>query len=75
MNSVVKVLRRAEAKLEKQLGTVERELSGVRSALQALGGSGKTGRKRKGMSPATRKRMAKAARLRWAKQKAEKKSA
>ena len=65
MNSVVKVLRRAEAKLEKQLGTVERELSGVRSALQALGGRGKTGRKRKGMSPATRKRMSAAAKKRW----------
>ena len=56
MNSVVKVLRRAEAKFEKQLGTVERELSGVRRAEQALGGSGESGRERRGMSPATRKR-------------------
>lgn len=69
MNSVVKVLRKAEAKLEKQLGTVERELSGIRSALAALSGKaiGKaTGMKRRRMSAATRRKMAASAKKRWA---------
>ena len=70
MNSVVKVLRKAEAKLEKQLSTVEQELSGVRTALAALGGKmvGKaTGRKRRKMSAATKKKMRRSAKARWAK--------
>ena len=72
----VKALRQSEAKLVKQLSTVERELSNVRGALRMLAGKsagGKitvTGRKRRKMSAATRRKMAASAKKRWATKKA-----
>ena len=69
----VKALRQSEAKLVKQLSTIERELSNVRGALQMLAGKSAGGRKkRRKMSAATRRKMAASAKARWAK--AEKQS-
>jgi len=66
----VQALRRAEAQLEKQLGTIQVELDKVRGALQMLRGgksaTGKTGRKRRKMSAATRAKMRASAKRRWA---------
>jgi len=66
----VQSLRRAEAQLEKQLGSIQAELEKVRGALKLLSGksaTGKTGRKRRRkMSAETRKKMAASARKRWA---------
>ena len=71
----VKALRQSEAKLLKQLSTIETELSNIRGALQMLRGgksaTGKTGRKRRRMSAETRKKMAASARKRWAAKKAQ----
>jgi hypothetical protein len=66
----VQSLRRAEAQLEKQLGSIQVELDKVRGALKLLAGksaTGKTGRKGRRMSAATRKKMAASAKARWAK--------
>jgi hypothetical protein len=69
----VKALQQSEAKLVKQLSTVETELSNVRGALQMLrGGKSADGRKkRRKMSAATRKKMAASAKKRWAAKKAQ----
>ena len=69
MLNPVQSLRRAEAQLEKQLGSVQAELDKVRGALKLLSGTSATvnnGRKRRRMSAATRKKMAASARKRWA---------
>ena len=66
----VQALRRAESQLEKQLVSIQGELDKVRGALKLLAGksaTGKTGRKRRKMSAATRKKMAASAKARWAK--------
>ncbi len=74
MLNPVQSLRRAEAQLEKQLGSIEQELNKVRGALKLLAGksaTGKDGRKRRRkMSAETRKKMAASARKRWAAKKA-----
>jgi hypothetical protein len=40
---ILTAIKREERKLEKQLGKLEHELSGVRAAAKALGGSAKRG--------------------------------
>jgi len=67
-------IRREELKIEKQLGRLQHQLDGLRAAAKALGNStGKevTRAKKRVLSPAGRARIAKAARKRWAKIKAQ----
>ena len=71
---ILAAIKREERKLEKQLGKLQRQLSGVRAAAKALGNS--TNREIKGvkkhvMSAAARAKMARAARKRWAKVRAQ----
>jgi hypothetical protein len=68
-------IKREEKKLEKQLGKLQHQLSDIRAAAKALGGSAnrelKTVKKRV-MSAAARARISKATKARWAKFRAEK---
>jgi hypothetical protein len=71
---ILAAIRREERKLEKQLGKVQQQLSGVRAAAKALGDS--TSRELKGakervLSAAGRAKIAKAAKKRWAKVRAQ----
>jgi hypothetical protein len=72
--NILAALRREERKLEKELGKLNHKLDGVRAAGKALGRS--TGReltsmKKRVLSEAGRAKIAKAARKRWAKIRAE----
>jgi hypothetical protein len=72
---ILAAIKREERRLEKQLSKLQRQLKGVRAAAKALGDSANrelTGVKRRVMSAAARAKMAKAARKRWAKFRAEK---
>jgi hypothetical protein len=73
MNILV-AIKREERKLEKQVAKLQRQLNGVRSAAKALGHSAgkefKTIKKRV-LSEAGRAKIAKAAKKRWAKVRAE----
>jgi len=63
-------IKREEKKLEKQLGKLQHQLSGVRAAAKALGDSAKrevVGAKKRVLSTAGRAAIAKAAKRRWAK--------
>jgi hypothetical protein len=76
--NILAAIKREERKLEKQLGRLQHELDGVRSAAKALGHS--AGRElktvKKGvLSAAGRARISKAAKKRWAKVKAQAKKA
>jgi hypothetical protein len=76
--NIVAALKREERKLEKELGKLNHKLDGVRAAGKALGRS--AGRELKSMkkrvlSEAGRAKIAKAARKRWAKIRAEAKKA
>jgi hypothetical protein len=76
--NILAAIRREERKLEKQVGKLQRQLDGVRSAAKALGNS--AGReamkvKKRVLSEAGRARIAKAARKRWAKVRAQTKKA
>jgi hypothetical protein len=78
--NILAALKQEEAKFEKQVGTAQQQLDTVRAAMKLIGGmngSGKTSGKRKKkknvMSAATKAKIAKAAKERWAKIKAEKK--
>ncbi|MDP9338441.1 MAG: hypothetical protein M3P45_06190 [Acidobacteriota bacterium] len=76
--NILAVLKREERKLEKELGKLNHRLAGVRAAGKALGRS--TGRelktiKKRVLSEAGRARIAKAAKKRWAKIRAEAKKA
>jgi hypothetical protein len=67
-------IKREEKKLEKQLGKLQHQLSGVRAAAKALGDS--TGRevatvKKRVMSAAARAKISKASKKRWAKIRAQ----
>ena len=67
---ILAAIKREERKLEKQLGKIQHQLSGVRAAAKALGDS--TGRelkrtKKRVLSAAGRAKIAKAAKKRWAK--------
>jgi hypothetical protein len=78
---ILAALRQEEAKFEKQVNVAQQQLDTVRAAMKLLGGmsgSGKTttGQKKSKknvMSAATKAKIAKAAKERWAKIKAEKK--
>jgi len=68
-------IKREERNLEKELGKLQRQLSGVRAAAKALGA--KTVRevtqvKKRVMSAAARAKISKATKARWAKFRAEK---
>src|SRR5258708_14007809 len=71
---ILAAIKREERKLEKQLGKVQQQLSGVRAAAKALGDS--TSRelksaKKRVLSAAGRAKIAKAAKKRWAKVRAQ----
>jgi hypothetical protein len=77
--NILAALRQEEAKWKKQSSVAQQQLDTVRAAMKLLGGmgsSGKTTGKRKKkknvMSAATKAKIAKAARERWAKIRAEK---
>jgi hypothetical protein len=67
---ILAAIKREERKLEKQLGKLNHQLSGVRAAAKALGGSAERevgGVKKRVLSAASRAAMVKAAKKRWAK--------
>ena len=67
--NILAAIKREERKLEKQLGKLNSQLSGVRAA-KALGGSAEregVGLKKRVLSAAGRAAIAKAAKKRWAK--------
>ena len=77
--NILAALRQEEAKWKKQSSVAQQQLDTVRAAMKLLGGmgsSGKTTGKRKKkknvMSAATKAKIARAARERWAKIRAEK---
>jgi hypothetical protein len=71
---ILAAIKREERKLEKQFGKVQQQLNGVRAAAKALGDS--TNRevkivKKRVLSAAGRAKIAKAAKKRWAKIRAQ----
>jgi len=71
---ILAAIKREERKLEKQLGKVQRQLNGVRAAAKALGDSAKqevTSVKKRVLSAAGIAKIAKAAKKRWAKVRAQ----
>ncbi len=67
---ILAAIKREERKFEKQLGKLNHQLSGVRAAAKALGGSAERkviGAKKRVLSAAGRAAIAKLARKRWAK--------
>ncbi len=71
---ILAAIRREERKLEKQLGNLQHKLNGVRAAAKALGDSTSkeiTVVKKRVLSAAGRAAIAKAARKRWAKVRAQ----
>jgi hypothetical protein len=71
---ILAAIKREERKLEKQLGKLQRQLSGVRAAAKALGDSTSKeikGVKKRVMSAAARAKIGKAAKKRWAKFRAQ----
>jgi hypothetical protein len=78
---ILSALKREEAKFEKMVDTVRQQLDTVRAAIKLFGGTsssgkttGQTKRKKNVMSAATKAKIAKAAKKRWAQIRAEKKS-
>ena len=72
--NILAAIRREERKLEKQVSRLECQLSGVRAAAKALGNSASkeaTTVKKRVMSAAGRAKIAKAAKKRWAKVRAQ----
>ena len=68
--NILAAIKREERKLEKQLAKLNHQLSGVRVAAKALGGSVEReviGVKKRVLSAAGRAAIAKAAKKRWAK--------
>jgi hypothetical protein len=77
---ILAALKQEEAKFEKQVDAARQQLDTVRTAIKLFGGisssgktTGKAKRKKNVMSAATKAKIAKAAKKRWAKIKAEKK--
>jgi peptidoglycan hydrolase CwlO-like protein len=71
---ILAAIKREERRLEKQLGKLQHELNGVRAAAKVLGDSTNrevTGLKKHVVSAAARAKMAKAAKKRWAKIRAQ----
>jgi hypothetical protein len=76
--NILATIKREERKLEKRLGKLQHQLNGVRAAAKALGSSaGKeiTTVKKRVLSAAGRAKIAKAAKKRWAKIRAQAKKA
>ena len=76
--NILAALKREERKLEKKLGSLQHKLDSIRSAGKALGNSAGRefrGIKKRVLSEASRAKMAKAAKARWAKAKAQGKRA
>jgi prophage DNA circulation protein len=76
--NILAAIKREERKLEKQLSKLQKQLNGVRAAGKALGNSASrelTGIKRRVLSEAGRAKIAKAAKKRWAKVRAQAKRA
>jgi hypothetical protein len=76
--SILAAIRREEQKVKGQLGKLQHQLNGLQAAAKALGKS--TGRelagvKKRVMSEASRGKISKAAKRRWAKIKAQAKKA
>ena len=72
--TILAAIRREERKLEKQLGKLQHQLGGVRTAARALGKSTShelAGVKKRVLSAAGRAKIAAAARKRWAKVRAK----
>jgi hypothetical protein len=71
---IVKALRKEEAKLEKTAKNALKQLTAIREAVKAFGGSliGGAGRKKHKMSAAGRLAISKATKARWAKVRAAK---
>ncbi len=68
--NILAAIKREERKLEKQLGKLNHQLSGVRAAAKALGGSAErevVAVKKRVLSAAGRAAIVKAAKKRWAK--------
>ena len=68
--NILAAIKREERKLEKQLGKLNQQLSAMRAAAKALGGSAEReviGAKKRVLSAAGRAAIAKAAKKRWAK--------
>jgi hypothetical protein len=68
--NILAAIKREERELEKQLGKLNHQLSGVRAAAKALGGSAErevVAVKKRVLSAAGRAAIAKAAKKRWAK--------
>ena len=75
---ILGAIKREERKLEKQLGKLQQQLNGVRAAAKALGDSTSRelkGAKKRVLSAATRAKIGRAARKRWAKFRAQAKKA
>jgi hypothetical protein len=77
---ILAALKREETKFEKEMDNARQHLDTVRAAIKLFGGTssggkttGQTKRKKNAMSAATKAKIAKAAKKRWAKIKAEKK--
>ena len=71
---ILAAIKREERKLEKQLGKLQHQLNGVRAAAKALGDSTKqevTSVKKRVLSAAGTAKIAKAAKKRWAKVRAQ----
>jgi hypothetical protein len=67
---ILAAIKREERKLEKQLGKLNHQLSGVRAAAKALGGSAErevVGVKKRVLSAAGRAAIVRAAKKRWEK--------
>jgi len=76
--NILAAIRTEERKLEKQLIKLQKQLNGVRAAGKALGNSAVhevAGIKKRVMSAAVRAKIAKAAKKRWAKVRAQAKKA
>ena len=72
--NILAAIKREERKLEKQLGKLQKQLEGVRAAGKALGNSAGrelSGIKKRVLSEARRAKIAKAAKKRWAKERAQ----
>jgi hypothetical protein len=74
---ILSAIKREERKLEKQLASIQHKLKGIKAAAEAMGRSAdkkvKKGTKRV-LSAAARAKMAKAAKQRWARIRAEAKN-
>ena len=69
--NILAALKREEAKLQKQADKVRQQLDALRGAMKILSGKGDsakpTGRKKRVMSAATKAKIGKATKERWAK--------